>query len=100
MTKSCNILKYLVLTCLMVIAFPALSYSQIHTTRLEPAASSFSLEKAYQVAGIYWLPDYLKDNTSRDYNTNAGNPATMIMAAGMLKRPARPMGMLLRVQLT
>ena len=73
MAKSCNILKYLVLTCLMVIAFPALSYSQIHTTRLEPAASSFSLEKAYQVAGIYWLPDYLKDNTSRDYNTNTDN---------------------------
>ena len=73
MAKSCNILKYLVLTCLMVIAFPELSYSQIHTTRLEPAASLFSWEEGYQVAGIYWLPDYLKDNTSRDYNTNAGN---------------------------
>ena len=54
-------------------AFPVSANSQIHTTKLEPAASLFSLEEGYQVAGIYWLPDYLKDNTSRDYNTNTDN---------------------------
>ena len=47
------------------------NYTHGFTGQIIPKPASS--EMTYQVAGIYWLPDYLKDNTSRDYNTDGDN---------------------------
>lgn len=41
-----------------------------HTTEMKP--SSLSFENSYQVVGIYWLPDYIGSNSSRDGNPDPG----------------------------
>ena len=50
-------------------------FASAHTPPLIKNSLSLSAEShsSFQVAGIYWLPDYLKDNTSRDYNTDGDN---------------------------
>ena len=69
MTKSYNILKYLVLTCLLIGAFPATATCTTHTPLLEPA--SLVSDSSYQLAKTWFLPDWQSD--TRSYNTNAGN---------------------------
>ena len=69
MTKSYNLLKYLVLTCLLMGAFPAEATCTTHTPLLEPA--SFVSDSPYQLAKTWFLPDWQAD--TRSYNTNVGN---------------------------
>ena len=69
MTKSYILLKYLVLTCLLMAAFPAEATCTTHTTQLEPA--SLVSDNSYQLAKIWFLPDWQAD--TRSYNTNVGN---------------------------
>ena len=69
MTKSYNLLKYLVLTCLLVAAFPASANCTTTTPLLEPA--SFVSNKSYQLAKTWFLPDWQSD--TRSYNTSSGS---------------------------
>ena len=72
MTKSYNLLKYLVLTCLLMGAFPAEATCTTHTPLLEPA--SFVSDSPYQLAKTWFLSDWQAD--TRSYNTNGDNDLT------------------------
>ena len=69
MTKSCNLLKYIVLTLLLMEAFPAEATCTTHTPLLEPA--SFVSDSPYQLAKTWFLPDW--QNDTRSYNTSSGS---------------------------
>ena len=67
MTKSYILLKYLVLTCLLMGAFPATATCTTHISLLEPA--SLISGNGYQLAKTWFLPDW--QSNTRSYNTSS-----------------------------
>ncbi|MBP3514628.1 MAG: hypothetical protein J6K65_00270, partial [Alphaproteobacteria bacterium] len=66
----------LILTAAAMFLFASSSFAEVpvnpHFTPMSLMPQPFAASSTFDVAGIYWLPDYMKGNVSRGSSDNGG----------------------------